>query len=231
MGSKRSKKKSGDDQEEEQEVDYAATADTFFGTHAEDNDEDNDEDEDGEGPAKGKQDNAEVDDPDAEEKGSEDASEQSDSDDDENSNYSDKDLMEDQFEGEASDNSKKLPESAHGERCTFDLRNLLALNAHQVDASKLYSAKKKGIPEPGITMPADHFPVDVNEDYLLQRASDGCAQLIAALWQLPVEQSDAGPMVQLPHYDSSKIPRALVSLEREECAVLFRATVEYRGRF
>ena len=52
----------------------------------------------------------------------------------------------------------------------------------------------------------------VNEDYLLSTATAGCTQIIKALWELPTEQSDAGPLVTLPHYDEVKLPRALVSL-------------------
>lgn len=205
------------------EVDYAATADAFFGSRAEEHDDDDD------GVVDGQQDQVETDDSDAGKKESEDGSEESDSsgdedhdDDDDDDDDNDEKSTSDHDDNVNARNSgdDKVAESAHGEQCTFDLRNLLALNAHQVDVSKLYSRKKESSQpvEPSIAIPPENLTVNVNEEYLLQGASDGCAQLVAALWNLPVERSDAGPMVQLPHYDSSNIPRALVSLECDDGA-------------
>lgn len=97
------------------------------------------------------------------------------------------------------------------EPCTFDLRNLLAFNAHPIDTALLYNAAKKPEGERA-TIPSQ---VSVDERHLYKKALDGCQQLIAALWQLPTERSDAGPMVRLPANDDSRVPRALV------CIVLF----------
>lgn len=103
--------------------------------------------------------------------------------------------------------------SSTSEQCTFDLRNLVAVNSHQLDATSLYSSTKKNkAKEDGITIPLTASGIQVDEDQLLEKAQDGCAQLIRALWQLPMESSDAGPMVTLPSYQEIKIPRALVRL-------------------
>jgi hypothetical protein len=99
------------------------------------------------------------------------------------------------------------------EQCTFDLRNMLAVDSHQIAPSSLYATKKgsKSADE-NITIPLDKgHGLEVDEDFLLSKASAGCTQLVHALWQLPTERSDAGPLVHLPAYDEIKIPRALVS--------------------
>jgi len=102
--------------------------------------------------------------------------------------------------------------ASSGEQCTFDLRNLVAVNSHQLDASALYSSKRK-VEEDNITIPPTVSAIhQVDENQLQQKAQDGCAQLISALWQLPTESSDAGPLVTLPSYFEIKIPRSLVSL-------------------
>jgi hypothetical protein len=109
--------------------------------------------------------------------------------------------------------------SSEAEACTFDLRNLLAMNTHQVDTVALYKQPPKmnkalsgDDDDDGktITIPGDSMPAVANDDALLRMATDGCRQLIAALWQLPVERSDAGPLVTLPGYEEVRIPRALV---------------------
>lgn len=104
--------------------------------------------------------------------------------------------------------------SSSSEQCTFDLRNLVAVNSHQLDAASLYAPKKKSKQANGkaATIPLAVNGIQVDEDQLLKKAQDGCAQLISALWQLPTEGSDAGPMVTLPTYQEIKIPRALVRL-------------------
>jgi hypothetical protein len=105
--------------------------------------------------------------------------------------------------------------SATGEQCTFDLRNLLAMNSHQVSTAALYSTKtKKPSSDEKLTIAPTGLGVSINEDYILEKATDGCAQLLGALWQMPIERSDAGPMVFLPSWDEIKIPRALVSCRR-----------------
>jgi hypothetical protein len=104
--------------------------------------------------------------------------------------------------------------SSSSEQCTFDLRNLVAVNSHQLDANLLYAPKKKSKQpkENNTTIPLAANDIQVDEDELLKKAQDGCTQLISALWQLPMESSDAGPMVTLPKYQEIKIPRALVRL-------------------
>ena len=108
----------------------------------------------------------------------------------------------------------RQPVSSNGEPCTFDLRNLLAINAHQVDIKSIYQKPANSKPDMDKTTisltPAFDF-ARVDEAYLLQKASDGCAQIVEALWQLPKEKSDAGAMVRLPMQDDSRVPRALVS--------------------
>jgi regulator of ribosome biosynthesis len=104
--------------------------------------------------------------------------------------------------------------TASGEPCLFDLRNLVAMNSHQVSDSKLYSTtattlKKIAAPDTTCTIPPVHTNICVNEDFLLDKATDGATQLIRALWQLPTERSDAGPLVTLPTYDEIKLPRSL----------------------
>lgn len=98
--------------------------------------------------------------------------------------------------------------SSSSEQCTFDLRNLVAVNSHQLDTAALYSKKQSEDDANNVTIPPTTQVA--NEEYLLAKAQDGCAQLIHALWQLPTEKSDAGPLVTLPSYSEIKIPRALV---------------------
>jgi hypothetical protein len=102
------------------------------------------------------------------------------------------------------------------EHCNFDLRNMTAMNVHQVPASVLYQTKKRQ-GEDSISIPLDQgHKLQVNEDFLLERASAGCAQLVAAIWQLPTETSDAGPLATLPGYNEIPIPRSMVG-----CCFLF----------
>jgi len=46
----------------------------------------------------------------------------------------------------------------------------------------------------------------VTEEFLLQKATDGCNQIVAALWQLPVERSDVGPNGVAPWYGRKQDP-------------------------
>ena len=107
--------------------------------------------------------------------------------------------------------SRQQGGSTSDEHCTFDMRNLVAVNSHQLDAASLYSSKKSKAQDDNITIPLTVDGIQVDETQLLKKAQDGCAQLISALWQLPTEKSDAGPLVTLPSYFEIKIPRALVS--------------------
>ena len=99
------------------------------------------------------------------------------------------------------------------EQCNFDLRNMTAMNSHQILPSALYT-KAPRKEELSICIPLEDGGLHVNEDFLLERSSAGCAQLIAAIWQLPTEMSDVGPLATLPGYDEIPIPRAMV---RQKC--------------
>src|SRR3569832_1993793 len=198
----------------EKDIDYAATADTFFENES-DAEEDDGAHKDSDAESRS-DDSASVEhkhDKDGEPGDEEDEDE--DSDEDESREGSDEEGESEEHDDERVETSAsaKLPStSSHGEPCIFDLRNLLATNSHQVDSTALYSAKgsKKTQLEKEITIPSESLLV--SEQYLLEKATDGCQQLIASLWQLPVERSDAGPLVTLPAYEEMRIPRALVSL-------------------
>jgi hypothetical protein len=104
------------------------------------------------------------------------------------------------------------------ETYTFDLRNVLAVGTDQLATSSLYnnnisSRKMNATSDATISIPLTDSGLAVNEEFLLQTATSGCTQLIRALWQLPTEQSDAGPLVTLPSYDEIRLPRALVRIE------------------
>jgi len=202
MAKLRKSKKEEDEQEEEETADgaYAVAADSFAGTE-EDSDEegasassddDSDNSEENDEPVAG------------EEEGSEGV------DDDEDSDSVEEDPVSREFE---------QPKSATGEPCTFDLRNLLAVNTHQINTKTLYSTTKTK--NESVTIPSMQILANLNvdEEQLLEKATDGCTQLIAALWQLPTERSSAGPMVHLPSFDDSRIPRALVSFVVQLCVI------------
>ncbi|CAJ1927879.1 unnamed protein product [Cylindrotheca closterium] len=96
----------------------------------------------------------------------------------------------------------------NSDECIFDLRNMLAINSDQVALKSLYN--KKSSDEKNISIPLDEsHGLVIDEDFLLSKATHGCTQLVQALFQLPTERSDAGPLVQLPAYDEMKLPRAL----------------------
>jgi len=73
------------------------------------------------------------------------------------------------------------------EKCSFDLRNLVAINSHQMNVGALYQPAS-----------STHEKF-ASEEFLLQKASEGCQQLISAIWNLPTGPSDnAGPLAILP---------------------------------
>lgn len=99
------------------------------------------------------------------------------------------------------------------ERCSLDLRNLLATNPHQVNPRLLYQQQKSvstNKEEDSTTICINGAKI-ANDEYLLQKASDGCSQLLSGLWKLETEKSDAGPMAILPKFCDVVIPRELVS--------------------
>lgn len=133
----------------------------------------------------------------------------------EEGNHDDESAEEESDDDNGDDSKPSALVSAAGkgsEQCIFDLRNMLALNSHQVAAMSLYSKKAQKVEEENITIHlSSGHELSVDEDFLLSKATTGCTQLVHALFQLPTERSDAGPLVQLPHYDEIKLPRALVS--------------------
>lgn len=146
----------------------------------------------------------------SEEDKSEEESSDDDGDSDDDNDENDESEDDEEMEEGAGPVEIKPVASANGEQCTFDLYNLMAINSHQVDVSKLYSKKKKKQVDENITIGAETMTVTVNEDHLLEKATDGCMQLINSLWQLPTERSDAGPLVHLPGFSETKLPRQLV---------------------
>jgi len=109
-------------------------------------------------------------------------------------------------------------EEENEEHCTFDLRNLLAMNIHQMDTKFLYkspsqddkdtitnnnSNKKKAC------IPLNESFIAANDAYLLKKASEGCQKLIKELWVLPSERTDVGPLVSLPKEFQNILPRQL----------------------
>ncbi len=93
------------------------------------------------------------------------------------------------------------------EKCNLDLRNLSAFNSHQVNSRSLYKKKNKDHEEVTISTRGMNL---ANEEYLLGKASEGCAQLLAGLWSLDTEKTDAGPRAILPRFETVT-PRSLVS--------------------
>ena len=107
------------------------------------------------------------------------------------------------------------------EMWTLDLRNLIAVNAHQIDHGELHrpsSESNNSMVDKKITIDANHAPV--NEDYLLQKASEGCAQLLTGLWNLDTQKSDAGPMAILPSFFELPTPRSLVRYHLGLCVII-----------
>ena len=114
------------------------------------------------------------------------------------------------------------------ESCTLDLRNLTAINSHQVNTATLYKQqqgkkkkkKKNADADPlaamgdkiHATIPPTDTTTIINEDQLLETAREGCQQILKGLWSLETEKTDAGPMGLLPQQFEIKTPRELVSI-------------------
>lgn len=201
--------------EEEEVVDYAAGADAFAGPAADSSDEEkqasSSEEEEEHDHVQKNEDTSDDDD----DESSDDSQDEQDKGDDDDDDAEEEESDDDELNADIPKEFEQ-PKSATGEPCTFDLRNLLAMNAHQINTKTLYSNTTKARTEPSVAIPAMQLlaNITVNEEELLEKATDGCTQLIAALWQLPKERSSAGPMVLLPSSDESRIPRALVRFRR-----------------
>jgi hypothetical protein len=204
------------DRSGEEIVDYAATADEFFAAHNSSDEEIDD--------ASGGKGNEESDDSTVDGAIEDGQSHQESHDDDESvEEYPEDSSHASEVEEEQNEDLLRQKRANAGnavvipgtdEPCSFDLRNLLALSSYPVDSHQLYtpitSSKEIRCPKNEI-IPRDQSTFLVNEEFLLQKATIGCTQLISALWKLPIERSDAGPMVTLPLHDESKVPRSLVS--------------------
>jgi hypothetical protein len=98
------------------------------------------------------------------------------------------------------------------ETCSLDLRNLLATNSHQVNHRLLY--KQTSTDEDEEISICVNGLTKANEEYLLQKASEGCSQILEGLWSLETEKTDVGPMATLPKYSTIATPRELVGPKR-----------------
>ena len=130
----------------------------------------------------------------------------------ENDDGSSDETMEDSIEEEIEapiQNEQPTDEIDQGEeKCSLDLRNLLAINSHQVNHRLLYR-KKSDVDDDNASLCTSGL-MKANDDYLLQKASEGCLQLLEGLWSLETEKSDAGPLATLPTYVQTVTPRELV---------------------
>ena len=130
---------------------------------------------------------------------------------DDESEEEDEEVMEEEEEDSAGvvedDEDEEIPMGGE-EKCNVDLKNLLAFNTHQVNHRTLY--KKFSVTNESTEIFVDGMKI-ANEDHLLQKASEGCTQLLAGLWKLETERTDAGPRAILPSYYETVTPRELVS--------------------
>ena len=225
------------DEESEDEVDYAAGADAFASDYSGDEGEEangdisSDDDESEQGSGSNVEDSSDDDDDSEEEQ--EDVTavfkgvvmQNDDSEGDSNEYDDDKSASssEDDDESKARQVSKATKNKnvdKGSELCTFDLRNLVAMNSHQIASNSLVLSQKKkksaNSSSGNLTIPSNDHGNVVNEEFLLAKATEGCTQLVQALWQLPTEKSDAGPLVELPSYDEIRLPRSLVSMHIRE---------------
>jgi hypothetical protein len=184
--------------DEEDDVDYGDIADQFAERNSDD--ESSDEDEEAasdDGSSSGA-------DGDADEHGRVEH-------DDDEEELSDEDQDEENEEEEEETTTPMIRSTIKStEPCTFDMRNLLAMNTHGVDVGRLYKAKRTSSDDhDDVTIAPGSLDLAVDEEYLLGKAMDGCSQLLSVLWQLPVERSDAGPLGSLPKFDELPLPRSL----------------------
>ena len=207
-----SKKKVEVEPEEEPEMEVVESSDEVDA----DDDEESDQEEEQESVEEGSGDDNE---------NSEDDEDDDDDDDEEEEEELEEDNVDALFKGPVEDDEDEDEDSSDGrnlettatpitfkggpEQCNFDLRNMTAMNSHQILPSSLYT-KAPSQEERSICIPLEDGGLHVNEDFLLERASAGCTQLIAAIWQLPSEMSDVGLLATLPGYDEIPIPRAMV---------------------
>mmetsp|Transcript_17166 Transcript_17166/g.34381 ORF Transcript_17166/g.34381 Transcript_17166/m.34381 type:complete len:534 (-) Transcript_17166:365-1966(-) len=132
----------------------------------------------------------------------------------------DEEVSDDDDDGQEED-EKQIYTGEEG--CTLDLRNLTAVNSHQVNTQTLYKQpkasskkKKKKIADDVdgkmlATIPPPESAPKVNEEQLLETARQGCTQILKGLWSLETERTDVGPMGILPQQFQIKTPRELVS--------------------
>lgn len=129
---------------------------------------------------------------------------------DDESEEEDEEVMEEEEDSAGvveDDEDEEIPMGGE-EKCNVDLKNLLAFNTHQVNHRTLY--KKSSVANESTEIFVDGMKI-ANEDHLLQKASEGCTQLLAGLWKLETERTDAGPRAILPSYYETVTPRELVS--------------------
>jgi hypothetical protein len=119
----------------------------------------------------------------------------------------DDDIEQESDEDEDDDDDDDSTEG--NEKCTIDLRNLLAFNTHQMNHKALYKKQPKS-DDGETTIFVDGIKV-ANDDFLLQKSSECCTQLLAGLWKLETEKTDVGPLAILPSYFETITPRELVS--------------------
>jgi len=95
------------------------------------------------------------------------------------------------------------------EDCKFDLYNLAAFNEFAQRRDNIDSVDSDGRSDDGET--------SAFESFLLEKASEGTAQLISALWSLETKPSDAGPLALLPK------PNDGIEIENNAATLLPRA--------
>ena len=139
----------------------------------------------------------------------EEASSEGDVEDEESESESDAEMK--SSEDEEEDDEEEDVAIGGDEKVNIDLRNLVAFNTHQVNHNELFKNQSMVDSEDPTTILVDGMKI-ANEEHLLEKACEGCSQLLVGLWKLDTEKTDVGPMAILPSYFETKTPRALVSL-------------------